>query len=500
MYLPDLETFCHQTEKANLVPVFRELPADLETPVSVFLKLRGTAPCFLLESVEHGEQLGRYSFIGTDPSLIFQASGDKGTITRYGEVSNVAFGPHSEGKDPLDVVQGLLAQHQVVATPQLPRFFGGAVGYLSYDMVRLFEKLPPCPRDELDLPDCAFLFPNSMVIFDHVQLKMKVVTYAYINGNAKAAYREAMDKIDTITSTLGKPLSIESLPYASEQDKGTSADLTSNFTPPEFMARVNAAKEYIVAGDALQIVISQRLRRQTTAQPFTIYRALRMLNPSPYMFYLDFGPFQLIGSSPEMLVKLEDGKAETRPIAGTRPRGANEEEDKALIADLLADPKERAEHVMLVDLGRNDLGRVCRYNTVRVPLLMGIEKYSHVMHIVSSVEGELNQGYDAFDLLRACFPAGTVSGAPKIRAMEIITELEGLRRGPYAGAVGYFGFTGNMDTCITIRTIVMVGTTVYFQGGAGIVADSDPAREYHETLQKIEVLEIASQLAEQRHD
>jgi anthranilate synthase component 1 len=278
--------------------------------------------------------------------------------------------------------------------------------------------------------------------------------------------------------------------------KKDASQLSSNFTRSQFADMVKAAKEYILAGDAFQIVLSQRLRRQTSADPFAIYRALRMLNPSPYMFYLDFGKFQLIGSSPEMLVKLEEGQAETRPIAGTRPRGKSDEEDEALIATLLADPKERAEHTMLVDLGRNDLGRVCRHGTVRVPMYMGTEKYSHVIHIVSSVMGELKPDYDAFSLLRACFPAGTVSGAPKIRSMEIISELEGIKRGPYAGAVGYFGFGGNMDTCITIRTIVMVGDTVYLQGGAGIVADSDPMREYEETLNKIKVLEEAVCLAE----
>jgi anthranilate synthase component 1 len=369
------------------------------------------------------------------------------------------------------------------------------VGYLSYDAVRFFERLPVCPKDELQLPESAFLFTDTLVIFDHVQQKMKILSNVPCGTNDTTAYREAVGALDDIAATLSEPL--QSVPRTclstSEKD---APQLSSNFTPSQFADMVKVAKAYILAGDAFQIVISQRLRRQTRAEPFSIYRALRMLNPSPYMFYLDFGQFQIIGSSPEMLVKLEEGRAETRPIAGTRPRGKSAEEDKVIIANLLADPKERAEHTMLVDLGRNDLGRVCRYGSVRLPLFMSTEKYSHVIHIVSSVEGELEQDYDAFSLLRACFPAGTVSGAPKIRSMEIISELEGMQRGPYAGAVGYFGFGGNMDTCITIRTIVMVGDTVYLQGGAGIVADSDPVREYEETLSKIKVLEEAVCLAE----
>jgi anthranilate synthase component 1 len=495
MYLPDLETFYRQADEYTLVPVYRELRADLETPVSVFLKLGATAPCFLLESVEKGEQLGRYSFIGINPSLVLQASENEGVITQDGVVSRISLGPQPGGLSPLDLVQELLAKHRVATTPGLPRFTGGAVGYLSYDMVRFFEKLPPCREDELSLPDCVFQFTDILIIFDHVQSKIKVVANARRNDNVVTAYRDAVDKIEAVVSLLNKPSLVEPLSLTSLKGGRAISELRSNFTPAEFKDRVEAAKEYITAGDAFQIVLSQRLRRQTNAHPFAVYRTLRMLNPSPYMFYFDFGGFQLIGSSPEMLVKVEEGNAETRPIAGTRPRGSSED-DEAIIADLLADPKEQAEHVMLVDLGRNDLGRVCRHGSVKVPLFMGIEKYSHVIHIVSSVEGELIEGYNAFDLLRACFPAGTVTGAPKIRAMEIINELEGLRRGPYAGAVGYFSFNGNMDTCITIRTIVMAGDKVYLQGGAGIVADSDPEQEYQESLRKVEVLGKAVQIAE----
>ncbi len=490
-----MDTLYPNEGQHNLVPVFRELPADLETPVSVFLKLGKSPPCFLLESVERGEQLGRYSFIGTNPYLVAQTSQCEGIIRHKQEVSQVALGMSPNGLDPLHLVQSLLAQHQVAKVPGLPRFFGGAVGYLSYDVVRFFERLPDCPEDELQLPDSAFLFTDTLAIFDHVQHKMKLVSNVPGGVNNRVAHQEAQGKIEAMLDALNSPLPSEPQIRRPVSGKETPP-LTSNFTPSQFADMVRAAKEYILAGDAFQIVLSQRLRRQTWAEPFSIYRALRMLNPSPYMFYLDFGNFQLIGSSPEMLVRLEEGQAETRPIAGTRPRGKTEEEDEALIATLLADPKERAEHTMLVDLGRNDIGRVSRYGTVRVPLFMGIEKYSHVIHIVSSVLGELKAGYNAFDLLRASFPAGTVSGAPKVRSMEIIAELEGTKRGPYAGAVGYFGFGGNMDTCITIRTIVMIGHTVYFQGGAGIVADSDPMREYQETLHKTQVLEDAVRLAE----
>lgn len=471
----------------------RELPADLETPVSVFLKLSKKAPSFLLESVERGEQLGRYSFIGTNPYLEVQTRGNEGVVHNSQGTKKVALGGPGKGPDPLHLVQSLLSRYGVAQAPGLPHFCGGAVGYLGYDVVRFFENLPDFPDDELRLPDSAFLFSDTQVVFDHVQHKMKVVSNVPADG--AAAKKKAGEKIDVIAAAMGNGLVPEprtSFPAAGE----VGPPLASNFSADGFCDAVRAAKEYILSGDAFQVVLSQRLRRKTAAEPFSIYRALRMLNPSPYMFYLDFGHFQLIGSSPEMLVKLEGGLAETRPIAGTKPRADNDEGDEATISKLLADPKERAEHNMLVDLGRNDIGRVARYGSVNVPLYMGIEKYSHVIHIVSSVKGELNQGRTAFDLLRACFPAGTVSGAPKVRAMEIIAELEGTRRGPYAGAVGYFGFGGNMDTCITIRTIVMVEDTVYLQGGAGIVADSDPMREYQETLSKIQVLDDAVCLAE----
>jgi anthranilate synthase component 1 len=492
-YSPNLETFRGLAKEGNLVPVFRELSADLDTPVSVFLKLKQESPTFLLESVEGGEKLGRYSFIGVGHNLVLKASGNKAIVYKNGERQKVKL----EGRDCLHLVQDILAQRQVVKVPGLPRFFGGAVGYISYDMVRYFEKLPECPHDELGLPECVFVFTDTMIIFDHVQHKMKIVSNALIDGPIESVYKQATTKIDSIVNRLARAAALES--NGSPVKTTAPPDMTaeSNFTREEYEAAVRACKEYISAGDAFQIVLSQRLRRKTNAQPFAIYRALRMLNPSPYLFYLDLGGFQLIGSSPEMLVKVEDGIADSCPLAGTRPRGTTIKEDESLTSELLKDPKEKAEHAMLVDLARNDLGRVCEHGSVKVTELMTVEKYSHVMHIVSTVQGKLRAGENAFSLLRAAFPAGTLSGAPKIRAMEIITELEGTKRGPYGGAVGYFSYTGNMDTCITIRTIIMVNNTVYLQAGAGIVYDSDPTREYHETLNKLKALESAVVIAEE---
>jgi anthranilate synthase component 1 len=491
-----LEEFRELAREGNLVPVYRELSADMDTPVSVFLKLGQAAPTFLLESVEGGEKLGRYSFMGIDPNIVLKSSGDRAIVHRNGGRQKLDL----NGRDCLHLVQEILAQRQVVTVPGLPRFFGGAVGYIAYDMVRHFEKLPECSQDELGLPECVFVFTDTMIIFDHVMHKMKIVANTLVDGPAECAYEQATSKIESIVARLTGPRPVESVQPGGETVRSAGEEIKSNFTQEEYERAVVACKDYIAAGDAFQIVLSQRLRRKTSAQPFAIYRALRMLNPSPYMFYLDFGDFQLIGASPEMMVKVEDGLAETCPIAGTRPRGATEQEDEELTAELLNDPKELAEHAMLVDLARNDLGRVCRYGTVRVPVSQTIGKYSHVMHIVSTVVGQLTEGEDAFSLLRAAFPAGTLSGAPKIRAMEIIGELENTKRGPYGGAVGYFSFTGNMDTCITIRTVVMIGDTAHLQAGAGIVYDSDPTREYHETLSKLKVLESAISIAEEQQD
>lgn len=493
MYHPNIDTVIQETKEGRLVPVFRELPADLDTPITLFLKLKNDSPCFLLESVERGEYQGRYSFIGTNPYLTMRTSSSEAVVSGKFETKKVALARFPQGPDPLHVIQSSLEQLPVAEVPGLPRFFGGAVGYLSYDAVHFFEKLDDCKSDELHLPESVFLFSDTIVIFDHLMHKIQVVSVVRPSNNSRDAYQRAIDNIEEVVELLRAPLSLDS--HHSLPHKRTPK-IESNVSQSKYAQMVRAAKEYILAGDAFQIVISQRLRRKTSADSFTIYRALRMLNPSPYMFYLNFGDFQLIGSSPETLVKLEEGVAETRPIAGTRPRGSDKEQDKSLELELLADPKELAEHLMLVDLGRNDIGRVCDYGSVRLPTFMSVERFSHVMHIVSSVEGKLRNNYDAFSLMRASFPAGTVSGAPKIRAMDIITELENTRRGPYAGAVGYFGFGGNMDTCIAIRTIVMKDDTVYLQAGAGIVADSDPLREYQETLSKVKVMESAINLAE----
>jgi len=472
----------------NLMPVWKELAADVETPVSVYLKLAGEGPSFLLESVEGGEHIGRYSFLGFQPSTLVSSRGRQVQIKSGDQREELEL----RDGDPLHILRAFLKRQRVVGDEALPRFWGGAVGYLAYDMVRFFERLPDTSTDELGLPDCAFLFPELVVIFDHLTRRMKVVALAHLDEGVAAGYGQAVQRIEEGIERLRSPLP----PAKARPGHEQGAAPRSNFTAQEFGEIVRRAKEYIAAGDIFQVVLSQRVYRPTSADPFTIYRALRMLNPSPYMFYLDLEGLKLVGSSPEMLVKLEEDVAETRPIAGTRPRGQTPEEDGALEEELLADPKERAEHVMLVDLGRNDLGRVSRYGTVQLPALMTIERYSHVMHIVSSVKGRLEPGRDAFDLLRASFPAGTVSGAPKIRAMEIIEELEGLRRGPYAGAVGYFSYSGNMDTCITIRTIVIVDGTAYLQAGAGIVADSDPAREHQECLNKLQALAEAINMAE----
>lgn len=477
-------------QTGDLVPVYRTLLADLETPVSVYLKLAETGSySFLLESVEGGEQVGRYSFLGVDPKgvLIFKA----GTVTRIykGEKTSRDLQP---GEDPLHIVKEEFDRVQPVHIEGLPRLVGGAVGYLSYDVVRYFERLPETAAHDLDVPEAAFLLPDSLVIFDHAKHQLIVMANAHNTGDPDAAYDDAVQRIDQIIAALQKPV-----PLQAAVPEALNEEPQSNVTQAEFEDNVRRAKEYIAAGDAFQIVLSQRFTRRTSASPLTIYRALRALNPSPYMFFLNFGEdFTLMGASPEMLVRLEDGIATTRPIAGTRKRGANEAEDQALAEELMNDPKERAEHVMLVDLGRNDLGRVCEYGTVKVTDMMIVERYSHVMHIVSQVHGKIRQGMNAFDLLRAAFPAGTLSGAPKVRAMEIIEELEGTRRGPYGGAVGYFSFDGSMDMCITIRSLLMQGDRIHMQAGAGLVADSDPTSEYHESINKSKAVLAAVEYAE----
>ena len=489
MYQPSLETVRQLAPQGNLIPVYRVLPADLETPVSVYLKLRQPGKSsFLLESVEKGEQLGRYSFIGVDPPITLALRGDEVII----RAANGAVLDRAQRPDPLNALSEHLHQRHPIPVPDLPAFTGGAVGYWGYDIVRHFERLPATAIDDLGLPDAVFMLADNLVIFDHVKHRLIVLANARLEGDITAAYADAVARIEHIVAQLAQPLTPPDLP-----DVSTQEGWTSNKTQAEYEAMVRRAKEYIVAGDIFQVVLSQRLSKRTQADPFAIYRALRMTNPSPYMFFLDLpDDLRLIGASPEMHVRLEHGVAQVHPIAGTRWRGSTPEEDARLAEELLADPKEQAEHIMLVDLARNDLGRVCRYGTVEVPTLMAVERFSHVMHIVSDVVGELNDGLDAFDLLQATFPAGTVSGAPKVRAMEIIEELEGVRRGPYAGAVGYIGYDGNMDTCIAIRTIVMQGDVCHVQAGAGIVADSDPTYEYNETHNKARALAVAVERAE----
>jgi len=488
MLKPTLEEFTAAAGEGRVAPLRRRIPADLETPVSAFLKLKDGArgEMFLLESVERGVQVGRYSFIGVSPSA---------TVTLRDGTVEVVRGGESEshevaGRDPLSFIRDEIRRTPGIDGYDLPGPFGGAVGYLSYDIARYFETLPHAGGAGLDLPDYHFLVPRTLVVFDHVRSEIEIAVLP--EGTGEAAYEAARAEVDALMAALDSPLHHERGNGRGEE----SPDPESNMTRGEFEAMVKTAKGHILAGDAFQIVVSQRLFAETHTDPFQIYRALRILNPSPYMFFFDFGGFQLVGSSPEVLVKLEGRTATVAPIAGTRPRGDTRGEDHRLEEELLADDKERAEHVMLVDLGRNDLGRVCDTGTVAAQSFMHVEKYSHVMHIVSTVTGRLREGLDAFDLVRACFPAGTVSGAPKIRAMEIIAGLERDRRGPYAGAVGYFGHDGDMDMCITIRTIVMAGGRYHVQAGAGIVADSDPAREYEETLDKARALVKAVSIAE----
>jgi anthranilate synthase component 1 len=487
---------------ARLEPVRTVIPADLETPVSVFLKLEGRGAAFLLESVERGLQMGRYSFIGLDPGAELTLSEDTVTVTRSRHGETISTTVPIDPADPLGAVRVELARAPLVPSPDrpLPPPLGGAVGYLGYDLVRYFDDIPVPGEGGDGLPGFHFLLPRTMVVFDHTRSEIEIVTVP--EGPGPDDRERAVARIGQLLDLLAAPLpaSARSRGPVGGGDYGGQdplAGLHAVVPRKEFMERVRQAQEHILAGDAFQIVLSQRLVGSTTVPPFAVYRALRILNPSPYLFYLDFGGHQLIGSSPEMLVRLHENRLQVNPIAGTRPRGDSAAADNALAADLLADRKERAEHVMLVDLGRNDLGRVCKLGSVEVDDFMAIERYSHVMHLVSRVSGEMLPGLDMFDALRATFPAGTVSGAPKIRAMQIISELEGRRRGHYAGAVGYFGQAGDMDMCIAIRTLLRQGDRFSVQAGAGIVADSDPAREHQETLDKMGALARAVRLAEE---
>lgn len=482
MYVPSLDEAKRLAAQGNLAPVYREVAADLETPVSAYLKVARGGHSFLLESVEGGERLARYSFIGTEPYRVLRTEPSAALDQSSG--------------DPLLAIEDELRRFRVVSLPGLPRFHGGAVGYLSYEVVRHFEpRVPAASRDPLGLPEAIFMFTDTLLVFDHLHHNIKVVTHARLDGDIESSYRQALWRIDELVARLEKPLT--ALPYEERASPcGRKPRIASNMARAEFIAKVERAKEYIVAGDIIQVVISQRFQRPTSAHPFAVYRALRTVNPSPYMYYLELGDCQIVGASPELLVRVEDGVVATHPIAGTRPRGRDPEEDRALEEELRGDEKEKAEHVMLLDLGRNDIGRVSEPGTVQVSQLMDVERYSHVMHLVSHVSGRLRSEMTPYDALRACFPAGTVSGAPKIRAMEIIAELEPEQRGPYAGAVGYFDLSGNLDTAITIRTIVMKDGVAHVQAGGGIVFDSVPEREYQESVNKAQALMRAIEQAE----
>ena len=515
---PGRRAFRELAKKGNLVPVYREVLADTLTPVSAYLRfcLQGERPSFLLESVVGGEKWARYSFLGLKPKAVIKARGRRMEIHRDGGIEKL-----EDAADPLERVREFLEgiRPAQAEDPTLPRFYGGLVGYIGYDMVRFMEELPDRGRPGLDMSDLFLMLTDTMLIFDNLRQKLKILANVHLGEgeDPDAAYDLAAGKIDSIRQRLACPpervLPIEegerpcaqTAELRSVHGPGVSAGAEAGVKNPfessfkskqDFLDAVARTKQYVMAGDIVQAVISQRFQRKTSAHPFAVYRALRLINPSPYMYYIDTGEEHIVGSSPEILVRLEGGNITLRPIAGTRRRGSTAEEDLALEEELQADPKEKAEHIMLVDLGRNDVGRVAETGSVKVPELMGVERYSHVMHIVSNVEGKLRQGSGPFDLLRACFPAGTVSGAPKVRAMEIIEELEPVKRGPYAGAVGYFSYSGNMDTCITIRTLIIKEGMVYVQAGAGIVADSVPEMEYAETLNKARAMMEAVDMAE----
>jgi anthranilate synthase component 1 len=473
---PSFSEFKRLARQGNLIPVYREFLADTETPVSAYLKLRDKAYSYLLESAEGGKSWGRYSFIGYKPFLIAASLGEKMEITEGSKKKIV-----EDAWNPLHVLRDLIKKFKPVTIGELSPFRGGFVGYFNYDLVREWEYLPGISSDLTGMPESLFTFSRRLIIFDHLTHQIQVASLAHLreSDDLNEVYELASQEIDETIGELQRPLS-----HISENDTFSVSHLESNFNRHDFEEAVREAKDHIVAGDVIQVVLSQKFSAEVSGQDFVLYRNLRSINPSPYMFYLNFGEIKLIGASPEVLVRLTDGKIELRPLAGTRPRGKTPQEDLDLERELIADPKERAEHIMLVDLGRSDVGRVAAPGSVTVPQLMEVERFSHVMHIVSSVEGRLKSEMDGFDLFMAAFPAGTVSGAPKIRAMEIINELEPTPRGPYAGAVGYFGFNGNIDFCITIRTITITNSRLTIQVGAGIVADSSPEGEYDETLRK----------------
>ncbi|MDD4363684.1 MAG: anthranilate synthase component I [Atribacterota bacterium] len=497
VYLPDKENLFNTSEDLNLLIVYHKMLADTETPISVFEKVGQSGFSYLLESAEGGDKLARYSFIGINPFLVFQSKGKNITIHKEKKTEN-----HTG--NPFDILRQTMNNFKTkLPIEGLPRFFGGGVGYFGYDMIRFIEDIPHSTKDDLNIPDCLLMYAGIIIVFDHLTHQMWIIANTSFDKDIfpkEEAYLDSTNRIDRIISKLNNHDS-EFRPENKSAVNGIKGDpsklkTNSNLKKEEFIKKVEKAREYIKQGDAFQIVLSQRLNRKITEDPFKIYRSLRSLNPSPYMYYLNYGDIQIVGASPEPLVRLTEDLVESKPLAGTRHRGINIQEDLALEKDLLADEKEKAEHTMLVDLARNDLGRICIPGSVQVSQYLKVEKFSHVMHLVSEVQGIIEKKKDALDALEACFPAGTVSGAPKIRAIEIIDELEENDRGPYAGAVGYLGFNGNMDTCITIRTIVFKNNEAYIQAGAGIVYDSIPEKEYQETLNKAQALFKAIELAE----
>lgn len=488
-FYPQFSLFKKLRKKGNIIPVYKEILADWDTPVSIFKKLsKGNTHAYLLESIEGGERWGRYSFISSHPAQCIQIYNDRVVVLKGTRVVQ-----SEKTDDPLGVLKQILKAYRPVELPGLPRFWGGLVGYLGYDIIRSIEDIPDRHAPLRGIPDGIFMVTDHLIIFDHVSHRVKVVVCVHGDKkiNARKAYMNAIRKIQLLIKKING-----STTHSPRKRRFAVSSVRSNMSKHTFMNAVRKAKEYIRNGHIIQVVLSQRFSTRLSVTPFDVYRALRVINPSPYLFYLKMGDLHLVGSSPEILVRKEGTRAELRPIAGTRKRGKTVAQDKKLAEELLADPKELAEHVMLVDLARNDLGRVCRYKSIHLPDVKIIEKYSHVMHIVSSVIGRLKNRTDAIDVLKATFPAGTVAGAPKIRAMEIIDELEVCRRGPYAGAVGYFSFAGNMDMAITIRTIVVKGRDAWIQAGAGIVADSVPGREFHETKNKAAALLSAIRVAE----
>ena len=497
---PELAEFTRAAAGADYVPVYRRLLSDAFTPVQAFYNLDvGEAAC-LFESVIGGEKVGRYSFFASDPIVQVQAHGTRCRVSTREDSGGWSV-EETESENPLEVLRGLIQSFDVHPTPELPPFVGGAVGYAGYDTVRYVEHLPDAPPDDRGIADMYFALYDHMVVFDHVQKTVLVIVLVKVSGldgpQVRKAYECACKRLDWFVEKMsepGKPLATACIDLATEP----TLPITSNFKQEQFEQVVRDCVEYIRAGDIFQVVVSQRLTTPLRSSPLELYRTLRVINPSPFMFYARTPEITLVGSSPEIMVRVVNGEVTVRPLAGTRRRGKTEEEDRALAEELLADPKERAEHVMLVDLGRNDVGRVARYGSVEVSDVMVIERYSHVMHITSNVTGQLREGFDAFDALAACLPAGTVSGAPKVRAMEIIDEFEPTRRGPYAGAVGHIDFAGNLDTCIALRTIVVQDGVAHVQAGAGIVADSVPESEYQETMNKARGLLTAIQITEDR--